>query len=99
MIAALIIVGVSFFYSSRLVTQLSKEEKKKVELWAGAIEGRADQLVRAQNLFQELAKVEEGKIKLWAKATESFSKSSTRFGGSNLAVDIIEDNTTIPIII
>lgn len=98
-VAALIIVGVSFFYSSRLVTQLSKEEKKKVKLWAGAIEGRADRLVRAQNLFQELGKVEEAKIKLWAKATKTFSSSNLQQSSGNLAIDIIENNVTIPIIL
>ncbi len=98
-VSALIIIGVSFFYSSRLVRQLSKEEKKKVELWAGAIEGRADRLVRAQNLFQELAQVEESKIKLWAKATEILSTSRKSLGSGSLAIEIIENNNTIPLIL
>lgn len=98
-VVALIIIGVSFFYSSRLVSQLSKEEKKKVELWAGAIEGKADRLIRAQNLFKELKEVEEERIKLWAKATQTLSSASGSIGSGNLAIDIIEANQTIPIIL
>jgi nitrogen-specific signal transduction histidine kinase len=97
--AALLIIGVSFFYSSRLVSQLSKEERKKVELWAGAIEGKANRLISAQNLFLELSEVEEERIKLWAKATETLSSASGNFGSGNLAIDIIEANQTIPIIL
>ena len=98
-VMALLIIGVSFFYSSRLVSQLSKEEKKKVELWAGAIEGKADRLVRAQNLFKQLSEEEKDKIKLWAKATEILSSSTGSLGSGNLAIDIIEDNQTIPLIL
>lgn len=98
-VVALIIVGVSFFYSSRLVSQLSKEEKRKVELWAGAIDRKADRLVRAQTLFQELKAVEKERIKLWAKATETLSSFSGSIGVGNLAIDIIESNQTIPIIL
>lgn len=99
MVAALIIIGVSFFYSSRLVSKLSNEEKKKVELWAGAIEGKADRLIRAQNLFQELKAVEKERIKLWAKATKTLSSSTGSINAGNLAIDIIEANQTIPIIL
>lgn len=97
-IAALIIVGVSFFYSSRMVKRLSEEERKKVELWAGAIEGKADRLVKARDLFSELAKAEKQKIELWASATEALSSNSLE-GVGNLAIEIIEANNTIPIIV
>ena len=97
-VAALIIVGVSFFYSSRMVKRLSEEERKKVELWAGAIEGKADRLVRAKNLFNELSKAESKKIELWAHATEALSSNSLQ-GVGNLAIEIIESNNTIPIIV
>ena len=98
-VAALVIIGVSFFYSSRLVRQLSQEERKKVELWAGAIKGKADRLVRAQKLFQELSVTEKEKMHLWALATQTLSTGNGANGVGNLAVEIIEGNHTIPIIV
>ncbi|UTW64869.1 HAMP domain-containing histidine kinase [bacterium SCSIO 12643] len=97
--AALLIIGVSFFYSSRLVRQLSQEERKKIRLWAEAIQGKADRLVKAQNLFKELAGEEEKKIKLWAQATETLSSATGSNAIGNLAIEIIEGNNTIPIIL
>ena len=99
LVVALIIIGVSFFYSSSLVSELSKEERKKVELWATAIEGKANRLVEAQNLFKELSEVEKERIELWAKATETLSSSTGSIGAGNLAISIIESNNTIPIIL
>jgi hypothetical protein len=98
-IAALVIIGVSFFYSSRLVTQLSQEERKKVELWAGAIEGKANRLVKAKKLFEELSNVEKQKIKLWAQATEALASREGPNSVGDLAIEIIEGNNTIPIIL
>lgn len=96
---ALLIIGVSFFYSSRMVSRLSQEERTKVELWAGAIEGKANRLIKAKELFTELATIEKQRIKLWAKATETLSSASGNNNVGNLAIDIIEDNQTIPIIL
>jgi ABC-type multidrug transport system fused ATPase/permease subunit len=98
-VAALIIIGLSFFYSSRLVRQLSQEERKKIKLWAEAIQGKADRLIKAQNLFKELSQEERKKIKLWAQATETLSSANGTNAIGNLAIEIIEGNNTIPIIL
>lgn len=99
-ILALIIVGVSFFYMSRLVRELSLEERKKVRLWAEAIESRANTVNKTVTLFLELAKVERQKIEIWARATEILIDPSDFNPNDNaLAVEIIESNTNIPIIL
>ena len=103
-IAALIIVGVSFFYSSRLVNKLSQEERIKVRLWADAIETKANTVNNTAKLFVALADAEKQKIELWAKATKVLSSTAGSSSGSAnngfvlLAVDIIGANNTIPII-
>lgn len=99
-VAALGIVGVSFFYSSRLVNELSKEERKKVRLWAEAIESKAVTVNKTAKLFIELAQVEREKIELWAKAEEILINSTElRPNDNKLAVDIIGANHTIPLIL
>jgi hypothetical protein len=99
-VAALIIVGVSFFYSSRLVNQLSQEERIKVRLWADAIENKAFTVNKTARLFKDLAEVERQKIELWAKAMETLiSPTELRPNDNKLAVDIIGANQTIPLIL
>tara|TARA_R110002050_G_scaffold244268_1_gene380899 strand:- start:55061 stop:56515 length:1455 start_codon:yes stop_codon:yes gene_type:complete len=82
-----------------MVSKLSEEERTKVELWAGAIEGKADRLIKAKELFTVLAAIEKQRIELWAKATETLSSVTGNNNVGNLAIDIIEDNQTIPIIL
>jgi len=99
-VIALIILGVSFFYSSRLINELSKEERKKVRLWAEAIESKASTVNKTAKLFIELSQVEKQKIQLWAKAMETLiSSSELRSNDNELALDIIKENTTIPLIL
>jgi len=99
-IFALVIVGVSFFYSSRLVGELSQEERKKVKLWADAIESKASTVNKTAKLFLDLAKVERQKIELWAEAMSTLMGSSNLNPNDNmLALEIISRNTSIPLIV
>jgi hypothetical protein len=98
---ALLIVGVSFWYSSRLVSQLSREERKKVSLWVEGINRRAELVKTTSILFRELEEEEHKKMELWSKATQSIGSSNSLEPNSNfliLALDIIGSNKTIPII-
>ncbi len=102
MVTALVIIGVSFWYSSRLVRKLSAEERKKVSLWTEAIQRRARLVNTTANLFKDLEEEERQKIQLWSKATELIATSEMQ-GASDpfvlLALEIIRANHTIPVII
>lgn len=99
-VLALIIVGVSFFYSSKLIQELSKEERKKVKLWADAIENKASTVNKTAKLFLQLAKVERVKVELWSQAMESLMSTEELAPNDNkLALEIISKNKTIPLIV
>lgn len=98
---ALLIVGISFWYSGRLVSELSREERKKVKLWVEGIKRRAELVKTTSILFRELEEEEHKKMKLWSKATQSIGASNSLEPNSDfliLALDIIGSNKTIPII-
>lgn len=92
---ALIIV---LYYSNILINEMAREERKKVSLWAEAVKHKA-QLVHSTAMFFEEVKQEEGKrASLHAKVLQkiydaSFDEDLTFY------VDMLQSNTTIPIII
>jgi len=99
-VIALVILGVSFFYSSRMVSALSSQERVKVKLWADAIENKAFTVNKTVKLFLELATVERVKIEMWAQASEILlSSEEIRPHDNQLALEIISSNNTIPLIV
>ena len=91
---AMLIVGGSFWYSYQLVKHIADEERKKVKLWAGAIQEKAKLVNYTTKLFTSLSQEERKKAELWAEATRSLIKSTD----ISLPLYVIESNTTIPII-
>jgi hypothetical protein len=57
---AVIIIGASLWYTNVLVKTVSEEERKKVELWAEAVQKRATLVKYTEKLFERL-KIEERK--------------------------------------
>lgn len=92
---ALLIVGSSFWYTNRLVQKIAKEERKQVQLWAGAIEKKANLVKYTNKLFKELQAEERKKVELWSDATKSLINAKE----IKLALRVVESNTTIPIIL
>lgn len=63
---AFVIIGASLWYTSILVDKIAKDERKKIETWANAVQKKAS-LVRYTEDFFEKIKVEERKrVELWA---------------------------------
>jgi len=104
-VLALAIVGVSLWYSNRIVSKIRQEERKKVELWSKAIQNRAQLVTYTKRLFDKLQEEEKKKVKHWFEATSVLTQSddipdspfANRF--FTFLTGILEDNTTIPIII
>lgn len=98
-VSALIIMGVSSYFTSALVNEFAREERSKIELWAATLQKKAKSLSYANNLFQELSEEEERKVELWAQASESlFNASQQENVEFGLALSVINNNYTIPII-
>lgn len=94
--AAVIIVGVSLWYTNTLVNKIAKEERKKVRLWAEAIERKVE-LVRYTNvLFDKIKTEERKKVELWAEATRQLSLDLPDYG---FVLKVVADNTTVPVIL
>ena len=90
------IIGVIFWLTSSLVSNVKTSELEKIRLWSQAIKKKAE-LVRLTNVaFEELAQNETENVYLWARATKEFQKSLSDFG---LALEIIQRNNNIPLIL
>lgn len=95
-LAGMGIIGIIFWLTSILVSNLKESELEKIHFWSGAIKKKAE-LVKLTNIaFQELAQNESYNVYLWARATKEFQKSLNDFG---LALEIIQNNNNIPLIL
>ena len=63
-VVAMLIVGASLWYSNRIVDRVRAEERKKVELWAEAVQNRAELVNYTEKLFDRLRDEERKKVQL-----------------------------------
>ncbi len=100
-LAALIIVIVSFWYSSHLVQQIKQNEKQKVELWAKAIQKKASLVKFTKELFEKIKTGETKKAELFAEATRELSKGDDLSGNQDVSfvLKVLQENTTVPVIL
>jgi hypothetical protein len=94
---AMLIVGASLWYSNRIVDRIRAEERRKVRLWAEAVQNRAELVNYTEKLFERLREEERKKVELWAEAMlrlVSDDQSDLSF-----YLKVVSDNTTVPVII
>lgn len=95
--AALLMVGASLWYSGRIVETVRQEERRKVRLWAEAVQNRAELVNYTETLFERLREEERKKVQLWAEAMlRLVSTTETDF---SFYLKVVSDNTTVPVII
>lgn len=94
--AAVLIVGVSLWYTNLLVKKIADEERNKVNLWAEAIKRRAALIRYTSELFEKLGAEEYKRMELWAEATRRLSIAESDF---DFYLRIVSSNTTIPVIL
>lgn len=95
---AMVIVGITLWYSNHIADRIREEERLKVKLWSEAIQRRAELVNFTEELFQSLREEERKKADLLAKAYQIISDPDDQ---SNLTfvTDYIWGNSTIPILI
>lgn len=100
-IAALIIVLASFWYTDKLVKNISENEKQKVELWAKAVQKKASLVKFTKTLFEEIKLSETKKAELFAEATKELSQGTdlTQNDDISFVLKVLQDNTTVPVIL
>jgi len=96
-VIAMLIVGASLWYSNSIVERVRAEERRKVEIWAEAVQNRAELVNYTERLFERLRDEERKKVQLLAEAMQ-------RLGGSaetdfSFYLRVVSDNTTVPVII
>jgi len=92
-IAAVIIIGISLWYTNLLVRKISDDERRKARMWVTAIQRKAELVEKNNVLYQE----ESRKIQQLADAYRSLLSADTARLTENL--EIVRNNITIPIII
>jgi hypothetical protein len=93
---AVVIVGASLWYTNMLVNKIADEERKKVKLWAAAIEKKVDLVRYTSELFEKIKADERKKVELWAEATKQLSQDLSDYG---FVLKVVADNTTVPVIL
>ncbi|MFK7899511.1 MAG: histidine kinase dimerization/phospho-acceptor domain-containing protein, partial [Cyclobacteriaceae bacterium] len=96
---ALIIVVTSFWYTNRIIHKIEKEERKEIELWATAIERRAELIKYTNELFQKLQNEERKKSELWAKGIEKLIDTKNSPQDIGFIFDVVQNNETVPVIL
>ena len=77
---ALLITGITLWYTNQLANTIAKEEEKKVKVWADAIKEKA-KLVRFTNrLFNKLSEDERKKVYNYSRATHLIVESDEKDG-------------------
>ena len=95
-ISAVVIVGVSLWYTNTLVSKIAQEERRKVKLWADAIQKKANLVKYTHQLFDKMQIDERKKVELWAEATRQLSQDLKDYG---FVLKVVSDNTTVPVIL
>ena len=95
-ITAIVIVGVSLWYTNTLVNKIAQEERRKVKLWADAIKKKVELVKYTHELFEKLSVDERKKVELWAEATRQLSRDLTDYG---FVLKVVSDNTSVPVIL
>ncbi|MES2514807.1 MAG: HAMP domain-containing sensor histidine kinase [Bacteroidota bacterium] len=96
-IVAIVIVLTSLWYTNKLVNSIKTDEEKKVRLWAEAVQKKAGLVKFTNDLFQKLQTEERKKAELYALATKELS--SDMFTVSEFVLKVLQDNTTVPVIL
>jgi len=95
--AAVLIVSVSLYYTNILVDEIRHDERKNVEIWADAIHRKADLVNFTNILFEQISNEERRRVITLAEAQKRII-TATANEDLNFFLDIIANNTSIPIV-
>jgi nitrogen-specific signal transduction histidine kinase len=95
---AVLIVGVSLWYSNLIVNKIRQEERLKVQLWSEAVKKRLILINYTEKLFEEMRREERIKVKIWAQAVNRFLAANESQEILFLQ-EVMLNNNTIPVLI
>jgi len=97
LIIAVLIISASWYYTNILAEHTRQEERKNVEIWADAIQKKAELVNFTNVLFEQMMNEERKRVAFLAEAQKRLSTSNPE-EDLNFYLDIISQNTTIPVI-
>ena len=96
---ALVIVGVSLWYTNQLVTNIARDERFKITTWANAIQQRVELVNYTDSFFDQIRAEERKRVEILAEATERMVMSDDQDSNILFYLSIISNNTSIPVIL
>lgn len=98
LIAAIAVGIVSFFLLFKIIENVKNEERKKIILWAGAIQKKIELVSYTNKLFEKLEEDERTKVEIWSDAMNRII-SASEDEDISFFLKIISTNKNIPIIL
>ncbi|WP_306641167.1 sensor histidine kinase [Sanyastnella coralliicola] len=98
LIAALVIVGITLWYSNAIAEKIRQEEQLKVQLWSEAIQQRAELVNYTQDLFESLRQEERDKADRLAQAYGLINDPPPDMD-LTFVTEYLWSNKTIPVLI
>ena len=97
-IIALLIIGVSLWYTNHLVKSIAQQEINQVKMWAAAMEQHAVMMKSTEDFFNKVSEQEQLRVELLANAYRRIIDITS---DENPAVylDIIRKNISIPLVL
>jgi len=99
LLMAVILVGISLFYTNEIVGSVGSRERERVSQWADVIRKKAELINLTNETFDELRVRERQKMELWAKAMRELNKPASYDTDVTFALNIIKENEDIPVIL
>jgi two-component system, sporulation sensor kinase D len=98
LVVAMVIVGITLWYSNHIAEGIRIEERQKVKLWSEAIKRRAELVNFTQQLFDQL-RTEESKKALLLSNAYNIISDPTDESDFTFISSYLYSNTTIPLLI
>jgi hypothetical protein len=96
--AAVLIITISLYYTNQLVRQIAEDERMSINIWANAIQRKANLVNYTKEFFDEIKQEEFKRASLLAEAYRNL-----RYEEDSRTIEfyrqMMEDNTTIPLIL
>ena len=96
-VLAMIIIGITLYYTNHLVRRFAEQESKQIEMWAEAVQNHSALMDYTETFFSAVSEQEHKRVELLAKAYESFLEAGPN-ENTTIYLDIIQSNISILII-
>lgn len=97
-VSGAIIVFISLYYTNNIVRKIASEERKKVALWADAIQRKAALVNYTNDFFLKIESEERKRVELWYEAMQRMIHADLH-EDLTFYSKIIRENSLIPIIL